>query len=141
GRVVTPSSRAGRLSSTLAGQAEDAHMTLRGLSLGGERDCGGCIVVSFGIPTGLERGAGLYVLACLGGGVGVSLRNDLDEGGEGSTSFRRTPTGLVKLVGGHGWQSGWKPTDEAGVLASVMELAEHNRSNQGSLIRQKGAGG
>jgi hypothetical protein len=116
-------------------------MTFRGLSLGGEHDCGGCVVVAFGIPTGLEREAGLDVLACLADGLEVSLRNDLDEGGEGSTSFRRTPTGLVRLVGGHGWQSGWKPTDEAGVLASVTELAEHNRSNQGSLIRQKGVGG
>lgn len=116
-------------------------MTVRGLSLGGEYDSGGCTAIAFGIPKGSEREAGLDVLACLADGLEVSLRNDLDEGGEGSTSFRRTPTGLVKRVEGHGWQSGWKPTDEGDVLASVTDLAEHNRSNQGSLIRQKGAGG
>jgi hypothetical protein len=38
----------------------------------------------------------------------VSLRNDWDEGGEGMTSFRRTQAGLVTLISGHGWQSGWK---------------------------------
>lgn len=69
------------------------------------------------------------------------MRNDLDEGGEGCTLFRRSLSGLVTKVGGHGWQGAWKTTDEAGVLSAVADLAEFNRgghwSTQGSITRGK----
>ena len=113
-------------------------MAFRGLSLGAERDRGGCVITSFSIPQGLESEAGHDVLACLADGLEVALGNDLDEGGEGLTSFRRGPSGLVVQVGGHGWQSDWKPTDDAGVLAAVTELAAHNRNGRAQLIRHKG---
>jgi hypothetical protein len=69
------------------------------------------------------------------------LRNDLDEGHEGCTLFRHSASGLETMIGGHGWSSNWKPTDEAGVLSDVAELADLNRgghwSSQGSLDRRK----
>src|SRR5262249_58398314 len=111
-------------------------MTLRGLSLGDERDTGGCIVTPFGVVPGRERQAGRDVLACLAGGLEVSLSNDLDEGGEGSTSFCRTRSGLARQVGGHGWQSGWEPATEADVLAAVAALAARP-GRRGSLVRYK----
>src|SRR5579862_3317077 len=113
-------------------------MAFRGLSLGGGQDSGGCIVISFSIPPGLESEAGLDVLACLADGLEVCLGDDSDEGSEGMTSFRRMQSGLVIQVGGHGWQSDWKPTDDVGVLDAVRELAAHNRNGQGQLIRYKG---
>ena len=112
-------------------------MTFVGLSLGEQHDRGGAIVMSFGILPGLESEAGLDVLAYLADGLEVALENDLDEGHEGVTSFRRTRSGLVTQIGGHGWQSGWKPTDDAGVLATVIELAVLNRGDEGRLIRHK----
>lgn len=73
---------------------------------------------------------------CLADGMDFSLPNDLDEGGEGTTSFRRTRCGMVKHVGGHGWQSEWESVDEVEVLAAVAELAIY-RNRRGSLIRYK----
>ena len=113
-------------------------MAFRGLLLGGGQDGGGRVVTSFSIPPGLESEAGHDVLACLADGLEVRLGNDSDEGSEGMTSFRRMPSGFVIQVGGHGWQSDWKPTDDASVLNAVRELAAHNRDGQGQLIRHKG---
>src|SRR5262249_62241815 len=84
-------------------------MTLRGLSLGDERDTGGCIVTPFGVVPGRERQAGRDVLACLAGGLEVSLSNDLDEGGEGSTAFCRTRSGLARQGGGARGRGGGGP--------------------------------
>ncbi len=116
-------------------------MVFLGISLEGDRETGGCSITCFAIPPGHESAAGRDLLACLADGVEVCLRNDLDEGGEGCTLFRRSPSGLVTKVGGHGWQSEWVPTDEASVLASVAELAVLNRGRhwgeQGMLTRAK----
>jgi hypothetical protein len=116
-------------------------MKFFGLSEEGSRDAGGHIITYFGIPVGQEEAAGRDLLACLTDGFEVSLCNDLDEGLEGTTQFMLLPSGLVTKVGGHGWSSQWKPTDEAGFLSAVTELANLNRggdwSRQGSLSRSK----
>jgi hypothetical protein len=115
-------------------------MAFLGLSLEGTRDDGICLITNFAIPLGRESEAGRELLACLADGVEVCLRNDADEGGEGCTIYRRSPSGLVTMCGGHGCQSDWKPTNEAGVLVAVAELAAHNRGGlgaQGSLVRYK----
>jgi hypothetical protein len=112
-------------------------MELPGLVLGSDHDTGGYIVTGFAIAPGREEQAGRDVLACLAAGLEFALPNDLDEGGEGSTSFRRTGSGLVRLVGGHGWQSGWRPVGESDVLAAVSELAAHP-DWRGSLRWDKG---
>jgi hypothetical protein len=117
-------------------RVEGARMELPGLVLGGDRDTGGSIITGFAIAPGRETQAGRDVLACLAAGMEVTLPNDLDEGGEGSTSFRRAEVGFVKQVGGHGWQSGWRPATEADVLAAVVELAARPDS-RGSLVRDK----
>ena len=112
-------------------------MELPGLVLGGDHDTGGYIVTTFAIAPGREEQAGRDVLACLAAGLEVALPNDLDEGGEGSTSFRRTGAGLVRRIGGHGWQSGWRPVSESDVLAAVAELAARP-DWRGSLRQDKG---
>lgn len=104
-------------------------------------DTGGSVVMGFGIVPGRERGAGAELLAHLRRGAEVMLRNDLDEGHEGCTFFRRVRWGYETKTGGHGWQSGWGPTDEAGVLAAVAELADlnrgHNERDRGAVRRDK----
>lgn len=115
-------------------------MTFDGLLVEGSRDAGSCLLNYFAIPPGQESVAGRELLACLAEGAEVSLSNDLDEGGEGCSCFRRLPSGLVMKIGGHGWQSDWKPIDEAGFLAAVAELAGHNRggpSAHGSISQAK----
>lgn len=116
-------------------------MTFLALSVEGSRDAGSHVTTYFGIPPGLEDVAGQDLLRCLADGFEVCLRNDLDEGHEGCTLFRRAPSGLETMVRGHGWSSKWKPTDEADVLSAVAELVEFNRgghwSIQGSLDRYK----
>jgi hypothetical protein len=92
------------------------------------RDTGAAIVTEFGIAPAREREAGARLLDHLRRGAEVWLRNDLDEGGEGCTQFRHGPGGYWTAVFGHGWTGRWKPTDEAGVLTAVAELAELNRA-------------
>src|SRR5262245_41278315 len=96
-----------------------SQLTFLGLSVEGTRDAGGHITIDFAIPAGQEAAAGRDLLACLADGFEVWLRNDLDEGCEGCTLFRRTPSGLATMVGGHGWSGEWQPTDEAAVLSAV----------------------
>jgi hypothetical protein len=116
-------------------------MTFSGLSVESHGKGGGRVVTHFAIPVGKEAASGQDVLACLAAGFEVCLRNDLDEGGEGCTLFKRSASGLLTKVAGHGWgwSSEWKPIDEAGVLAAVARLADLNRgghwSAQGSLSR------
>ena len=116
-------------------------MTFDGLKAEGERDAGGSLDTYFGIPAGRETAAARDLLACLAEEAEVWLRNDRDEGGEGFTSFRRTPAGLSTQVSGHGWQGDWRLIDEAGFAAAVMELAPGNRgghwSTQGKVVRYK----
>jgi hypothetical protein len=116
-------------------------MTFVGLSLEDSRDAGGHVITYFAIPAGRESAAAGDLLGCLAAGWEVCLRNDLDEGGEGCTFFRRSPSGLVTMTSGHGWQGEWRPLDEAGVLAAVVELAGLNRgghwSTRGSISRSK----
>jgi hypothetical protein len=116
-------------------------MTFLGLSVEGSRGDRGKVIIYFGIPAGRELVAGGDLLACLAEGAEVCLRNNLDDGGEGYLFFRNSPSGLVTMIGGHGWQSEWKPTDECAVLSAVAELADFNRgghwSTQGSSARRK----
>jgi hypothetical protein len=115
-------------------------MTFGGLSLEGERDAGSCFITYFAILPGREAEAARDLLACLADGIEVCLCNDLDGGGEGLTSFCHTPTGLSSMVGGHGWQGSWRPIDEVGFAAAILDLAAHNRGGQcarGSLVRYK----
>jgi hypothetical protein len=119
----------------------EAQMTFVGVLPEASRDSGSHGCTYFAIPAGQELAAGRDLLACLADGCEVCLRNDLDEGGEGCTSFRRWQSGLMTMVGGHGWQSGWTLTDEASIVAAVVELASFNRgghwSRQGSITRGK----
>ena len=113
-------------------------MRFEALALEGEQEAAGRI--SFAIPLGREADAARELLACLAAGFEVCLRNDLDEGHEGTTFFRRTAAGLSTKVGGHGWQGDWRPIDDAGFVAAVAGLAAHNRGGQwstrGTLVRQ-----
>jgi hypothetical protein len=116
-------------------------VTFEGLAVEDERDAGGSFITYFAIPPGREAAVARDLLACLNAGAEVCLRNDRDEGGEGTTTFRRTPAGLSAKEDGHGWQGDWRPVDEAGFAAAVAELAPNNRSGhwakQGSLVRHK----
>jgi len=107
----------------------------------GERDAGGAIRTYFGIVARHEQEAGVQLLGYLHDGAEVCLRNDLDEGGEGCTYFRKTPTGISTMTGGHGWQSEWKPVGDQAVIVAVAELANLNRgghwSRQGTIILSK----
>lgn len=102
------------------------------------RDAGSRQTIYFAIPSGRESAAGSELLTCLADGAEVSLRNDLDEGGEGFSSFCRSSSGNFTRVGGHGWQNEWKPIDEAAFLTAVVEMACHNRGGapaQGSITQ------
>lgn len=116
-------------------------MTFDHLIVEGGRDAGNRVLTYFAIPPGQEEDAGHDLLRCLADGFEVSLRNDLDEGGEGCTVFRGSPSGLETMRFGHGWSSNWEPTDETSFLSSVAELATFNRGGhwdtQGSLERRK----
>jgi hypothetical protein len=105
------------------------------------RDTGGSLVTYFGIASGLEHEAGDEILEHLRAGAEIWLRNDLDQGGEGCTQFRHGGEGYATAVFGHGWSSEWKPTDERGVVAAVIELAHLNRAthagDRGSINRPK----
>ncbi|HEX9045743.1 MAG TPA: hypothetical protein VF988_01840 [Verrucomicrobiae bacterium] len=94
-------------------------------------------IISFSIPEGKEADSGLELLACLADGFEVWLNNDLDEGDEGCAIFKRSASGFVTMIGGHGWSGKWEPIDQEGVLSAVFELAKFNRgghwSTQGSL--------
>ena len=87
----------------------------------------------FAIPAGSEEAAGRDVLSAL------ALNNDLDEGGEGSTTFRAAAGRIESRSGGHGWQGEWTSLDEAACLAAVPALAAFNRggfgSTEGSVTR------
>lgn len=111
-------------------------MRYKALALEGKQDVGGR-TTHFSIPAGREAEAARDLLNCLAVGLEVCLSNDLDEGHEGVTFFRRTDEGLSTKVGGHGWQGDWWPIEEAGFIAVVAELAPHNRgghwSTQGQL--------
>ena len=95
--------------------------------------------IYFAIPAGKEAAAGRDLVACIAAGFEVSLRNDLDEGSEGCTFFKQSSAGILTMIGGHGWSGEWKPTDEAGVLSAVDQLADFNRGGhwgtRGSLSR------
>lgn len=113
-------------------------MKFHGITLKGQRDAGGCIVTYFTIRRGQEAAAGRDLLACLAKGAEVGLRNDLDEGHEGCTFFRRRRAGIVAISGGHGWQGNWKSIDDDEFLAAVARLAPHNRRGQpGMICRRK----
>lgn len=124
------------------GGTGNLQMTFLGLTVEGCRDAGSHVITYFAIPPGKEEAAGCDLLVSLADGFEVLLRNDLDEEGhEGCTLFRRSPSGLETMVGGHGWSNTWKPTDEASFLSAVVELAKFNRgghwSTQASLDRRK----
>lgn len=108
-------------------------VTVHGLSLEGYRND----TTYFGIPPGKEDAAARDLLTAIASGFEVCLRNDLDEGREGCTFFRRSTSGLETMTGGHHWQSKWKPTDQRAVVTAVAELAHLNRgghwSAQGSF--------
>lgn len=118
-------------------------MSVWKLNLEEERDAGSSVVTRFSIPEGLELEAASDLCACLAEGAEVCLRNDLDEGLEGLTCFRLTRSSFEFMIGGHGWRSGWKPIDEAGIRAEVTSLAQHNRggnwSHCGTIRRPKGS--
>lgn len=90
--------------------------------------------VHFAIREGKEAASAMELLACLKAGLELSLRNDLDEGGEGCTLFRMTREGLISKVGGHGWSGDWKAVDEDLFPAMVEALAPHNRGGHWSTL-------
>ena len=98
-------------------------------------------IIAFGIVEGREDAAATALIQLLNDGHEVSLCNDLDEGGEGSTSFCRKGGGYEQQVGGHGWSGEPTPMDEAAVRAAIVALAPLNRgshwSEQGSITWRK----
>jgi hypothetical protein len=102
------------------------------LTFGGTRDAGESGVTEFGVVAGREHAAATELLRRLDGGAEVSLCNNLDEGREGRTDFRKLAGGYETRTGGHGWQSPWGPTDRASVHAAVVRLAGLNRGGHWS---------
>lgn len=114
-------------------------MTSLGLTFSRVHDTGGAIITGFMILEGQEQPGAESLLQFVDQGYELSLRNDLDEGGEGSTGFRRGAAGYERLIGGHGWQSGWKPVGRQELLSEVAALAAFTRPPHptGSLVRRK----
>jgi hypothetical protein len=110
-----------------------------GLAFVGRHDDDSRTITSFRIEEGREQAAATSLIRLVNQGYEVSLRNDLDEGLEGCTDFRKSAAGYEKLIGGHGWQSGWKPVDEADVLSEIVSLAPLTRDPHagGSLVQRK----
>lgn len=118
----------------------DDELKFSGLSIEEQRNTGGGrLVTYFGVPAGNENLAITDILSCLAKGFVVKLSNDLDEGLEGLTMLRMTPSGFEMMIGGHGWSSKWKQTDEAEIVKIVKDLAPLNRGGhsnaQGSLSK------
>ena len=109
-----------------------------GLFFEDERDDGGVLVTHFGVHAGREREAAEQLLGYILAGATVSLQNDLDEGLEGITFFRRARGRIRTMDGGHGWTTEWRDTDEHGVIAAVAKWAHLNCgghwSRQGSIM-------
>lgn len=109
-----------------------------GLFFEGERNDNGVLITHFGILAGREQEAAEQLLSYILAGATVSLRNDLDEGLEGTTCFRKARHKIQRMDGGHGWTTEWKDTNEHGVIAAVAEWAHLNCgghwSRQGSIM-------
>ena len=69
-------------------------MNSPGLLILGDRDDGCNLVTDFSIPVGREAAAGHDLLTFLADGCEICLKNDLDEGGEGCTFFRKSSSGV-----------------------------------------------
>lgn len=104
-------------------------MNFGGISLDGECGPGG---TRFVIPEGREQLAVSEMMRLLDEGCEITLHNDLDEGGEGYTSFRRDAHGYATLDAGHGWQGKWTVTDEPGVRATMLQFSAFNRGTHWS---------
>lgn len=99
------------------------------------------IISEFGITEARENEAAILLLKYLRRGAEVSLRNDLDEGLEGTTSFAYALFGYRMMEGGHDWQSSWKRCTREDFRKAVVDLAHLNRgqhwSDRGSIIRRR----
>lgn len=95
-----------------------------------------------GLSPGHEHEASLLLATLLRKGVELSLYNDLDEGGEGMTTFVHTAgAGFKMMTGGHGWSSDWNVISETALHAAILELAplnggrhENHNHGWGSLL-------
>jgi hypothetical protein len=115
-------------------------MIYRGISLKPERHAGGSLTLSLSLLEGHESAAGAELLSLLENETEISLCNDLDEGHEGMTYFRRSGAQLLMKVCGHGWRGDWKPVDKAEFCTLIEKLGPLNRGGhwraQGQLIRE-----
>ena len=105
----------------------------------GERDTGNGVVQKFAFISGRTEDGVDHLIRILDTAE-ISLMNDEDEGGEGSTTFRKTDNGLESKDGGHGWQSEWKIMTRDQIRDRMLELAPNNLgghwSTEGSITRR-----
>ena len=78
-----------------------------------------------------DREAADFFISLLKRGCEVALENDLDEGNEGLTIFRRSFWLYQMRIGGHGWSGGWKILSKTKVRNEIIALADLNRGGIG----------
>lgn len=105
---------------------------MTGITLFEARDAGTHNLQNFAIIEGQELVAANHLIGLLDD-VEVSLMNGEDEGGEGTTSIRKTATAFETRNGGHGWQGDWIEMTMEEVRQRIIELAPRNRGGHWSL--------
>jgi len=112
-----------------------------GLKILEERDTGYGRIQKFAFANGHTEDAADHLIQLLATAE-ISLMNGEDEGGEGSTTIRKTENGFETKDGGHGWQSEWKIMTHGQVRVRMIELAPHNMgghwSTEGSIRYRNG---
>lgn len=98
--------------------------------------------IRFGVIDGHEQDAADYLLNLVESGViTVSLNNDDDEGGEGTTDFQIVSDWLSYKNAGHGWSGNWNPVARSLASTMIRDLATRNRGGyllaQGCIIEPK----
>lgn len=111
----------------------------RGLTFTETHDGIDSVDADFTISEGQERAAAAYLIELLDSGYQIRLGNDLDEGREGCTDFRRMVAGYERRVGGHGWQSSWKTVGRTELIEEIVSLAHFTRPphRTGWLVERK----
>jgi len=90
--------------------------------------------IEFSIITGKELAAADYLLTIVDGTCTLSLVNDDDEEGEGTTvvSFE---DGSYRIQNtGHGWTGEWITISKQDLKALIVKLAPHNDGSHWSLV-------
>lgn len=107
-----------------------------GIKLSEAPDGGTQKIQKFAIIEGQEEAAASHLLGLLVDAE-VVLMSGEDEGGEGTTTIRKTTSAFEVRNSGHGWQGDWTEMTADEVRRRIIQLAPRNRgghwSREGSI--------